>query len=50
VLEGSGFDYAEEQVRDGWAVYTSRTDAPTVLALLERTGLDRTESIFNAGL
>ena len=50
VLEGSGFDYAEEKAHDGWAIYTSASDAPAVLALLERTGLDRTESIFNAGL
>jgi len=50
VLEASSFDYAEEKAREGWAIYTSASDAPAVLSLLERAGLDRSETIFNAGL
>jgi hypothetical protein len=50
VLEARGYDYAEERASEGWAVYTSASDAPAVLDLLERAGLDRSESIFNAGL
>jgi len=50
VLEANGFDYAEEEAHDGWAIYTSASDAPAVGALLERTALDRSESIYNAGL
>lgn len=50
VLEGAGFDYAEERAHDGWAIYTSASDAGAVLDLLERTGLDRSEAVYNAGL
>ncbi len=50
VLERSGFDYAEEQATEGWAIYVSGSDAPAVMELLSRTGLDHSESVFNAGL
>jgi hypothetical protein len=49
-LEANGFDYAEEEASEGWSIYTSASDAPAVVALLEHDGLDRSETIFNAGL
>jgi hypothetical protein len=50
VLDHAGFDYAEEKASEGWSVYTSASDAPRAMALLEHDGLDRSENVFNAGL
>ena len=49
-LASVGFDFAEERATEGWAIYTSRSDAPRVMDLLEHAGLDRSETIFSAGL
>lgn len=49
-LAARGLDYAEEAAVEGWSVYTSRSDAPRATALLEGLGLDRSETVFNAGL
>ena len=50
VLAVNGFDYAEEEASEGWSIYTSASDAPRALDLLQRDGLDRSENVFNAGL
>jgi len=50
VLARNGFDYAEEKASEGWSIYTSASDAPAAIGLLEHDGLDRSENIFNAGL
>ena len=49
-LTARGLDYAEEEALEGWSVYTSGSDAPRALAVLASLGLDRTESVYNAGL
>ena len=50
VLAASGFDYAEEKAAEGWSIFCAASDAPKVMALLERDALDRSENVYNAGL